>query len=80
MNMFTFFQFLYKRNPLTSHSARRFCGRRFVGLGFELLAFILFSGDGGMVFEPIAPPGNGNRLGVVQAAIQNSTRGGHVPQ
>jgi hypothetical protein len=37
--------------------ARRFRGRRFVGLGFALLVFLLFAGDGGMVFKPITVTG-----------------------
>ena len=65
---------------MASHSARRFCGRRFVGFGFGLLVFILFSGNGGVVFEPVAPASDGNGLGVMQAAIQDGAGGGHVPQ
>jgi hypothetical protein len=30
--------------------------------GFDLLIFILFSGNGGAVFEPVTPPSNGNGL------------------
>ena len=33
-----------------------------------------------MVFEPIAPPGNRNGLGVVQETIQDGASGGHVAQ
>jgi hypothetical protein len=40
------------QNRKASHSARRFCGRRFVGLGFALLIFVPFPGNGGVVFEP----------------------------
>jgi len=40
-----------RAEPESEHSARRFCGQRFVGLGFGLLVFILFSGNGGVVFE-----------------------------
>jgi len=43
-------------------------------LGFALFIFILFSGNGGVVFKPVAPPGNGNGLGVVQETIQKSHR------
>ena len=33
-----------------------------------------------MVFKPVAPASNGNRLGVVQETIQNRTGSGHVAQ
>ena len=55
-------------------------GRRFVGLGFGLPVFVLFSGNGGEVFEPIAPAGNGNGLGMVQETIQDRSGGGNVAQ
>jgi hypothetical protein len=32
-------------------------------------AFVLLPGDGGVVFETITPPGNGNGLGMVQETI-----------
>jgi len=34
-------------------------GWRFVGLGIDLLVFILYRGNGGVVFEPVAPHYNG---------------------
>jgi hypothetical protein len=34
-----------RAEPEASHSARRFCGRRFVALGFDLLVFGLLAGD-----------------------------------
>jgi len=46
-------------------------GRRFVRLGFDLFVFLLFPGSGGMIFEPIAPAGDGNCLSMVQEAIQD---------
>jgi hypothetical protein len=58
-----------RAEPMASHSARRFCGRRFVGLGFDLFVFILFSGNGGVVFESVTAPGHGSGLGVVQETI-----------
>jgi len=48
-------------------------GRRFVGLGFSLFVFVLFSGNGGGVFEPVTAPGNGDGLGAVQEAVRDST-------
>src|SRR5664280_3859886 len=42
--------------------------------------FILFSGNRGVVFKPIAPPGNGNRLGMVQETIQDRAGRRHVAQ
>jgi hypothetical protein len=46
-----------RAEPVASHSSRRFCGRRFVGLGFGFFVFILFPGNGGVVFEPVTPTG-----------------------
>jgi hypothetical protein len=58
-----------RAEPVASHSVRWFCGRRFIGLGFDLLCFIFLSGDGGVVFEPLTALGNGNRLGVVRESL-----------
>jgi len=55
-------------------------GRRFVGLGFDLFVFVLFSSNGGEVFEPVAPAGNGDGLGMVQETIQDRASGGDVAQ
>jgi hypothetical protein len=51
-------------------------------LGLDLLFLFLssFPATARVVFEPIAPPGNGNGLGVVQKTIQNRASGGHVAQ
>src|ERR1035441_1528734 len=69
-----------RAEPVASHSARRFCGRRFVGLGFAFLVFVLFAGDGSVVFEPVTAPGDGNRLGVMKEAVQDRASRGHVAQ
>jgi len=71
------------RTGIASHSARRFCGQRFVGLGFGLFVFILFSDNGGVVFEPITSASNGDGLGVVQERIfrcDQSSRWLYKPQ
>ena len=41
-------------------------------MGMDLLFLVLASssGNGGVVFERVTPPGNGNCLGVVQETIQ----------
>ncbi len=33
-----------------------------------------------MVFEPVAPPGNGNGLGVMQETSRDRAGGGHAAQ
>ena len=38
---------------------------------FAFLVFILLSGSGGVVFEPVAPTGDGDGLSVVQKTIQD---------
>jgi hypothetical protein len=45
--------------------------------GWDLIFFVLFAGNGGAVFEPVASAGNGNGLGVVQETIQDRARRGH---
>jgi hypothetical protein len=60
--------------------ARRFCSRSFVALGFGGLGTVLFSDGGGVVFEPVTPPGNGNSLGMVDETIQDGARSKHVAQ
>jgi hypothetical protein len=42
--------------------------------------FILFAANDGVVFKPVTPPGNGNRLGAVQETIQDRARCGRVAQ
>src|SRR6266700_696119 len=42
--------------------------------------FVLLSWNGGVVFESVTPPCNGNGLGVAQATIQNRASGRHVAQ
>src|SRR5262245_36220652 len=59
-----------------SQSSRRFLD----GLGFALFVFVLLSGNGGVVFEPLTPAGNCDGLGMVQKAIQNRARRGHIAQ
>jgi len=67
-----------RAEPVASHLARRFCGRKFVGLGFGLLVLVLLPGNGGVIFKPIAPAGNGDGLGVVEETIQDRAGGGHI--
>jgi hypothetical protein len=47
-----------EQNRKASHSARRICAERFVGLGFAVLVFILWDGKGGVFFKPIAVTGH----------------------
>jgi hypothetical protein len=42
--------------------------------------FYPFSGNGGVVFEPITPPANGNGLVIVQETIQDRASRRHVAQ
>lgn len=63
---------------MASHSARWFCGQKFVELGLGLLAFVLLSDNGGVVFKQVTPSGNCNRLGMVQKTMQDGTGSGHV--
>src|SRR5689334_16180346 len=65
---------------MASHSVRRFCSRRFSGLGFGLPVSVLFTGKGRAIFQPTTATGNGIRLNVVQETVQNCTRRWHVTQ
>jgi hypothetical protein len=49
-------------------------------LGFGPFVFLLFSGNGGVVFKPATPPGHGNGLGMVQETIQDRASRGHAAQ
>jgi hypothetical protein len=55
----------------TGYSARRFCGRRFVG--FDLFVSILFRGDGGVVFTYSASRKKANQS---SDSCQRERRGG----